>query len=84
MRNVGIVQSQQPERKWEEKLWWFAQDRFAMDVTHVEHVQQYIRQHQSQIAYENLLGQCTTGHSCKDQAKEALIAYSERGGLANK
>jgi hypothetical protein len=29
-------------------------------------------QHLIDIAHDNLLGQCTTGHSCKESAKQEL------------
>jgi hypothetical protein len=44
---------------------------------HVQHDQmqwanQYLSDHLIDIARDNLAGQCTTGHSCKDTARDAL------------
>jgi hypothetical protein len=56
-------------------LWELLEERFAINTTMVSETQDYLTRHQTQIAYENLLGQCTTGHSCKSQAKNRLKSY---------
>ena len=59
----------------EEKLWLVLEDRFAFNETMARQTQDYLTRHQTQIAYENLLGQCTRGHSCKPQAQNQLKIY---------
>jgi hypothetical protein len=59
----------------EEKLWLLLKDRFAFNETMARQTQDYLTRHQTQIAYENLLGQCTSGHSCKRQAQHNLKGY---------
>jgi hypothetical protein len=59
----------------EEKLWTLLEDRFALNETMARQTQDYLTRHQTQIAYENLLGQCTRGHSCKLQAQNHLKGY---------
>ena len=63
-----------------EKLWELMEERFEISRTVVEGTQEFLIEHQRQIAYENLLGQCTKGHSCKPQAKEELLKFIQEGG----
>ena len=61
------------------KLWQLLHERFAISTREVQATQRYLIDNQQQIAYENLLGQCTTGHSCKDAAKQELQHYVDNG-----
>jgi hypothetical protein len=61
------------------KLWELLQQRFTINHMRTMVTQSYLIEHQKQIAYENLLGQCTSGHSCKEQAKEELKRYVSEG-----
>ena len=54
------------------KLWTLSKNNFGIDKTKVKETQNYLIKNKKMIAYENLLGQCTNGHSCKDKAKEEL------------
>ena len=54
------------------KLWALSKSNFGIDKTKVKETQNYLIKNKKMIAYENLLGQCTNGHSCKDKAKEEL------------
>ena len=40
--------------------------------TNMRYIQEYFNTHIIDIARDNLLGQCTTGHSCKESAKLEL------------
>lgn len=63
-----------------EKLWLFLQERFQMKREDAQQARQYLYENQAQIAYENLMGQCTSHHSCKQQAKESLEKYVKDAG----
>lgn len=53
-------------------LWQLLDERFNVSKSKVTRTQDFLQRHRKEIAYENILGQCTTGHSCKDQAKAEL------------
>merc|ERR1711865_683855 len=55
-----------------EALWTVLEHNFGIAVEDVVATQTFLRQHRTQIAYENSLGQCSKGHSCKASAKEEL------------
>ncbi|CAJ1947781.1 unnamed protein product [Cylindrotheca closterium] len=57
------------------KLWLLLHKRFAVEPERVKELMKYFEANRKEIAQENLLGQCTTGHSCKDSAKQALQSY---------
>jgi hypothetical protein len=78
MRNVFLDPVYLPKPALMGKLWKLLEERFAINQTMTEETQAFLIQHQRQIAYENLLGQCTTGHSCKDQAKQELQEYIQQ------
>jgi hypothetical protein len=61
--------------KLEKQLWVLLKERFAFNETMARQMQDYLTRHQTQIAYENLVGQCTRGHSCKRQAQKNLEGY---------
>jgi hypothetical protein len=75
MQNVPLEQKYLLKSEMVGKLWQLLEERFSINRTMAEETQAYLIQHERQIAYENLLGQCTTGHSCKDQAKQDLQQY---------
>ena len=47
-------------------------EKFGITLQHLEWINQYFTDHLQEIAEENLRGQCTTGHSCKDSARKSL------------
>mmetsp|Transcript_296 Transcript_296/g.724 ORF Transcript_296/g.724 Transcript_296/m.724 type:complete len:492 (+) Transcript_296:26-1501(+) len=55
-----------------EKLWAFSERSFGINKTDVEQTQTFLIRKKKTIAKENLLGQCSSGHSCKESAKEKL------------
>jgi Putative rhamnosyl transferase len=65
----------QVQKEMTQKLWHFLEGRFHMTQYDALETQHFLYEHQAQIAYENLLGQCTSFHSCKQQAKDSLEAY---------
>ena len=75
MRNVPLDTKYRVKPSIETKLWQLLRERFAIRIPKVVETQTFLKQHQRQIAYENLLGQCTTGHSCKEAAKQELQQY---------
>ena len=55
-----------------EKLWTLSKYAFGVTKTSVKETQEFLISNKKAIAKENLLGQCASGHSCKDSAKEKL------------
>jgi hypothetical protein len=88
--SAGMLNVQYPDHnrhhyssivKTSEKFWQLLEDRFHMNRTLAQTTQDFLHQHKAQIAYENLLGQCTSHHSCKQQAKEELERYMKEGQI---
>jgi hypothetical protein len=65
--------------KTERLLWLVLTTNFAIDPSEVEAAQQFLSEHRLEIALENSLGQCSTGHSCKDKARERLQKIIGKG-----
>ena len=55
-----------------EKLWALSENVFGVTKSKVKETQDFFIRNKKRIAEENLAGQCSTGHSCKDSAKEKL------------
>jgi Putative rhamnosyl transferase len=58
-------------------FWNMLHESFGISRPEVGYMNQYLTDHLVEIARDNILGQCTTGHSCKESAKadlEQLIA----------
>jgi hypothetical protein len=72
MLNVNHIPAFKMNQNITIKLWQLLDERFSIKKTRVQRTQEFLMRHQKEIAYENILGQCTTGHSCKDQAKAEL------------
>jgi len=53
-------------------FWNMLHDAFGLQRPQLQWMQQYLSEHMIEIARENLMGQCTTGHSCKEKARVAL------------
>lgn len=51
---------------------------FEIQRMQVRWMNEYLTSHIIDIARDNLLGQCTLGHSCKDSAKEELAKVIEK------
>jgi hypothetical protein len=77
----GAIPSKVQVNTLNHKLWQLLEDRFHMNRTIAQDTARYLQQHKAQIAYENLLGQCTSFHSCKQQAKDELQKYIEKSQL---
>jgi len=58
--------------KFTSKLWSLSEENFGVNKKTVRETQNFLMKNKKMIAHENLLGQCTSGHSCKDAAKEKL------------
>lgn len=76
-----------PESEWLAYAFWDAlhDDFGGITRSQLAWMQSYLTQHLRQIGRDNLHGQCTTGHSCKPEAKRdlerlvALVAESSMG-----
>ena len=53
-------------------FWNMLHESFGLQRPQIRWIQNYLSDHLIEIAQDNLLGQCTTGHSCKDKARVAL------------
>ncbi len=60
------------DKDFTEKLWRVSEYAFGVTKTSVQKTQKFLVSNKQAIAKENLLGQCTLGHSCKDSAKKKL------------
>lgn len=85
--SAGMLNVQSPDHshrsmiKASDKLWQLLEERFNLNRTQAQRTQDFLHRHKAQIAYENLLGQCTSYHSCKQQAKEELERYTKEGQI---
>lgn len=53
-------------------FWNMLEESFGIRREELQWMQRYLTEHLIEIASDNLLGQCTTGHSCKESAKQEL------------
>ena len=60
------------EKDLTEKLWAMSKRAFGVTKANVKNTQEFLIRNKKAIAQENLLGQCSSGHSCKDSAKVKL------------
>mmetsp|Transcript_22459 Transcript_22459/g.53001 ORF Transcript_22459/g.53001 Transcript_22459/m.53001 type:complete len:566 (-) Transcript_22459:1688-3385(-) len=77
MLKVALDPSAAVPKKLEKKLWRLLIERFNMNQTRVTSTQEFLIRNRKLIAHENIIGQCTTGHSCKSTAKSELRKYIE-------
>ena len=57
------------------KLFWkVVEQDFGISQDAAETTSQYLKDHLSEIIVDNLKGQCTFGHSCKDSSREKLLS----------
>jgi hypothetical protein len=57
----------------EDKFWDFLQVAYGIERQRVVETQEYLVSNAESILQENLLGQCTKGHSCKKETKKELF-----------
>jgi hypothetical protein len=53
-------------------LWEDLPKTCGLDAATIWKVRAYLKEHETGIASDNLKGQCTKGHSCKEGSKAAL------------
>jgi mRNA degradation ribonuclease J1/J2 len=56
----------------QDKIWAGAEPIFGINRQQIISTKNYLTQHLGTIAADNLKGQCTKGHSCKQEAKTML------------
>jgi len=72
-KSLGTTEeTAQKADRMETLLWKVLQSNFGINPSQVKQTQQFFMNNRIQIALENSLGQCSTGHSCKDKARERL------------
>ena len=59
-------------KEFTDKLWLMSNKAFGVTEANVKETQEFLVRNKKAIALENLSGQCSSGHSCKDSAKEKL------------
>jgi len=70
--NNNNNKSNEKRKELTEKLWALSEQAFGVTKQRARETQDFLTRHKKEIARENLMGQCSTGHSCKDKAKEEL------------
>jgi hypothetical protein len=70
MADVGIDVEGRTSDKW----WEDIRDTFGIRKEDATRAKKYLQDHEVDIAIENLKGQCTQGHSCKQRAKDRINA----------
>ena len=62
------------DNKKKQEIWKIFAQNFNIDIRRdVVELQQYLQRYQREIAAENLRGQCTVHHSCKESTKQQLL-----------
>jgi hypothetical protein len=59
-------------RQTQNDLWERLPKTCGLDAAAIWNVRAYLKEHETGIASDNLKGQCTKGHSCKEGSKAAL------------
>jgi hypothetical protein len=54
------------------EMWSAVEKLFSLKKEGIQALRSYILQHMTEIANDNLEGQCTKGHSCKSSSKRLL------------
>ena len=63
--------------------WFELEERFGVKVTKISITKLYLAKQLAAVAADNLKGQCTKAHSCKQEAKDTLNALAQnRKGVA--
>ena len=66
------TQEQKQQQRMEDLLWKLLYYDYGIEFNRIIDTQHFLQQNSRQIAYENWLGQCSNGHSCKLKAKNDL------------
>jgi len=64
------------QKQYQPDLWEMANRVFGLSPDQVRHVKRYLTDHMASIARENLQGQCSAGHSCKNGTRIILQRIS--------
>jgi len=62
------------QEKYQDQIWNLAFPRFGFTRQQASHLRTYLTNHLAGIAQDNLIGQCSLGHSCKNSSKALLQA----------
>lgn len=78
MKNIVLDEKSAPNKIAKNDLWKMMLSSQFHIVSHkVQETQLYLSNNLEDIAKENLVGQCTTGHSCKRSSKMKLMKLIE-------
>lgn len=70
--NQQYLSGAKKQRKIQDRMWYVVKRLFGFTKKDAKSINEYMEYHMRDIANENLLGQCTTGHSCK-QSSQILL-----------
>lgn len=68
------------QQKFQELLWKTTHYFFGLDTHRVRILRQYLLDHMVDIAKDNLQGQCSAGHSCKNSSQVILQSIAASSG----
>jgi hypothetical protein len=78
--NSKYLQGAEKQRAIQDRMWYVVKRLFGFSKRNARAINRYMGDHMKVIAEENLLGQCTPGHSCKTSSQILLKSIVEGGG----
>lgn len=69
------------QHKYQGKLWEAVGDYFGASTESIVALRSYLARNMGEIARDNLLGQCSSGHSCKNSSASILKEIVDDAGL---
>lgn len=75
--NQKYVPGATKQRDVQDKVWYAIKRIFGFSKQHARSINRHMRDHMKAIAEENLMGQCTQGHSCKNSSQTILRSILE-------
>jgi Putative rhamnosyl transferase len=70
-KNLGYRPSEN-DAKYQDEIWIRVRRTFGIDQAFIAKLRRSMKEHLVEIAADNLKGQCTKGHSCKENSKQIL------------
>jgi hypothetical protein len=77
IQNKHYVRGASKQQKVQETMWYISEQLFGFSQETAARVHKYLQNHMLEIATDNLRGQCTEGHSCKNSSQALLQAIVE-------
>ena len=64
------------QKRYQQEMWEMAIHMFGLSPGRIRHIKRYLTGHLASIARDNLQGQCSAGHSCKNGTRTILQRIS--------